>query len=81
MHKNRFDLVIFDCDGVLVDSEMITNTIFVRMLNELGMSLSLDDMFERFVGRSMPQCVALVEGMLGRPVPEARNFSTARLPR
>jgi beta-phosphoglucomutase-like phosphatase (HAD superfamily) len=32
-----FDLVIFDCDGVLVDSERITNVVFARMLNELGL--------------------------------------------
>ena len=33
-----FDLVIFDCDGVLVDSERITNTVFAEMLNEQGLS-------------------------------------------
>ena len=32
----RFDLVIFDCDGVLVDSEVIVNRVFADMLNELG---------------------------------------------
>jgi HAD superfamily hydrolase (TIGR01509 family) len=71
-----FDLVIFDCDGVLVDSELITNRIFVRMLNDLGLPLSLDDMFEKLVGRSMPQCVELIESMLGRPVPDdfERNY-------
>jgi len=58
--KNRFGLVIFDCDGVLVDSELITNRVFVRMLNELGLALSLEDMFERFVGRSMPQCLEII---------------------
>jgi HAD superfamily hydrolase (TIGR01509 family) len=68
--KNRFGLVIFDCDGVLVDSELITNRVFVRMLNELGLALSLEDMFERFVGRSMPQCLEIIAGLLGRPVPQ-----------
>jgi HAD superfamily hydrolase (TIGR01509 family) len=70
VNKKRFDLVIFDCDGVLVDSELITNRIFVRMLNELGLPLSLEDMFEQFVGRSMPQCLAWVTGLLGRPLPD-----------
>jgi len=51
-----FELVIFDCDGVLVDSERITNRIFCTMLNELGLPVTLEDMFERFVGLSMPQC-------------------------
>jgi HAD superfamily hydrolase (TIGR01509 family) len=68
--KRRFELLIFDCDGVLVDSEVITNRVFVGMLNELGLALSLEDMFERFVGRSMPQCLTLIRQLLGREVPE-----------
>lgn len=65
-----FELVIFDCDGVLVDSERITNTVFAQMLNEQGLSVTLDDMFRDFVGRSMPQCLAIIEKRLCRPVPE-----------
>lgn len=61
--------MIFDCDGVLVDSELITNRVFAQMLNELGIAVTLEDMFERFVGRSMPQCLELVTMLLGRPVP------------
>jgi HAD superfamily hydrolase (TIGR01509 family) len=67
---NRFDLVIFDCDGVLVDSERITNEVFRAMLNELGLALTLEGMFERFVGRSMPQCMTLIAQMRGEPAPE-----------
>lgn len=37
-------LVIFDCDGVLVDSEPISNRVFCDMLNGLGLSVTLDDM-------------------------------------
>ena len=69
MSQNRFGLVIFDCDGVLVDSEQITNRVFAGMLNELGIPVTLEDMFERFVGRSMSQCLELITKMLGRPVP------------
>ena len=61
--------MIFDCDGVLVDSELITNRVFAQMLNEVGIAVTLEDMFEQFVGRSMPQCLELVTKMLGRPVP------------
>jgi HAD superfamily hydrolase (TIGR01509 family) len=67
--KKRFGLVIFDCDGVLVDSELITNRVFAQMLNELGMALTLEDMFERFVGRSMAQCLEIITKLLGHPVP------------
>lgn len=68
------ELVIFDCDGVLVDSERITNTVFAKMLNELGLSLTLEDMFEQFVGHSMLYCLALSEKLLQRPLPN--NFET-----
>lgn len=62
-------LVIFDCDGVLVDSELITNRVFAQMLNELGLPVTLDDMFEQFVGNSMSHCLGLITGMLGKPLP------------
>jgi len=67
---SAFELVIFDCDGVLVDSERITNQVFCSMLNELGLSVTLEDMFEHFVGLSMPQCIELITRMRGKPPPE-----------
>lgn len=67
---SRFDLVIFDCDGVLVDSERITNRIYCAMLNDLGLQLSLDDMFEKFVGRASSQNLALITEMLGKAPPK-----------
>src|ERR1700728_4845893 len=70
VNKKRFDLVIFDCDGVLVDSELITNRVFAQMLNEMGIAVTLDDMFEQFVGRSMPQCLEIITKKLGHPVPQ-----------
>ncbi len=66
----RFALVIFDCDGVLVDSEPITNRIFTGMLNELGLAVTLEEVFEKFVGKSLAQCREMIAGMLGREVPE-----------
>ena len=68
---NRFDLVIFDCDGVLVDSERITNQIFCTMLNEIGLAVTLDDMFERFVGHSMQQCIEIITELHGAPPPDS----------
>src|SRR5215470_6253083 len=66
----RYQLVIFDCDGVLVDSERITNQVFADLLGELGLAVTLEDMFEHFVGHSMAQCVELATQMLGRPLPD-----------
>jgi HAD superfamily hydrolase (TIGR01509 family) len=65
-----FELVIFDCDGVLVDSERITNQVFADMLNEIGLAVTLDDMFEQFMGQSMRQCLVLITQMQGKPPPD-----------
>lgn len=79
-----YELVIFDCDGVLVDSERITNRVFAAMLNDIGLAVTLDDMFDRFVGRSMDQCLEIISSLLGRDVPpgfvaEYRARSSAAL--
>nr|ACN18077.1 putative phosphatase YieH [uncultured bacterium BLR5] len=67
---SQLDLVIFDCDGVLVDSELLTNTVFRDMLIDLGATVSLEDMFERFVGHSMAHCLELTRDLLGRDPPD-----------
>lgn len=68
--KVAIGLIIFDCDGVLVDSEPITNQVFADMLNELGARVTLADMFEHFVGNSMAQCLILAQQLLWRTVPD-----------
>jgi HAD superfamily hydrolase (TIGR01509 family) len=65
-----WDAVIFDCDGVLVDSEPISTRVFTEMLATIGLTMSMEESAERFIGRSMPACMAVVEELLGRPVPE-----------
>jgi HAD superfamily hydrolase (TIGR01509 family) len=63
-------LVIFDCDGVLVDSEPIAVRIDVEMLAEVGVTMSDEEVIERFVGRSPEVILAETEARLGRAVPE-----------
>ncbi len=63
------NLLIFDCDGVLVDSEPLANRVLNEALTELGLQISLEESTERFTGLSMPSCVALAEQMLGRRLP------------
>ena len=66
----RFELVIFDCDGVLVDSERIANRVFADILKqECGLNLSLEQMFEHFVGHSQSQCLEIIESMTGASPP------------
>ncbi|HEY4823473.1 MAG TPA: HAD family hydrolase [Solirubrobacteraceae bacterium] len=64
------ELVIFDCDGVLVDSEPISVRLDVEMLAELGLTMTEEEVIERFVGRSPDVIVQAVEAELGHPPPD-----------
>ncbi|EJN00538.1 HAD family hydrolase [Phyllobacterium sp. YR531] len=46
-------LVIFDCDGVLVDSEPISIAVLLEMIGKSGVTMSEDEAYDRFLGRSM----------------------------
>jgi HAD superfamily hydrolase (TIGR01509 family) len=63
-----FELLILDCDGVLVDSERLSHQVIVEMLCEAGVKLSLEEAFERFLGKSTAQCIDIVAGLLGHAV-------------
>jgi HAD superfamily hydrolase (TIGR01509 family) len=63
-----FDLVIFDCDGVLVDSERLAVRTEAEILAALGWPLAESEIIERFVGRSAGYMHQEVERELGRPV-------------
>jgi HAD superfamily hydrolase (TIGR01509 family) len=65
-----WDLVIFDCDGVLVDSERIGVQVDVRMLAELGWPLTEAEVIERFVGRSEAYLAAEIEAALAGRLPD-----------
>jgi len=61
--------VIFDCDGVLVDTERLAVKVDVLVLRELGWSLTEAEVIERFVGRSDRDARAAIEAHLGRKLP------------
>jgi HAD superfamily hydrolase (TIGR01509 family) len=63
------ELVILDCDGVLVDSERLAVGVDVRVLAALGWPLSEQEVIARFVGRSHDFFVAEIETQLGRRLP------------
>ena len=62
-------LVIFDCDGVLVDTERIAVRIDVLVLGELGWPMTEAEVVERFMGRSDEEMTADIEAHLGRRLP------------
>ncbi|MGQ2964299.1 HAD family hydrolase [Methylophilus sp.] len=52
-----FELVIFDCDGVLVDSETITNALMIDMLETYGIEYTKQEFVSRFVGVKIEHCI------------------------
>lgn len=64
-----FELVIFDCDGVLVDSEPVGNRVLAGLLSEIGLPTSTEEAVRDYMGRSVESCLEIIEAKLGRPVP------------
>ena len=60
-----FELVIFDCDGVLVDSESIAAELEVEMFAEIGMPMTADEIRARFLGRNAAYTNAAIVDHLG----------------
>ncbi|MCI3278966.1 HAD family hydrolase [Streptomyces cylindrosporus] len=66
----RYDLVIFDNDGVLVDSEPISNRLLAAYLTELGHPTSYEDSLRDYMGAAMHRVHDLVEKRTGQRLPE-----------
>ena len=64
------DLIIFDCDGVLVDSEVISCRAHAEVLSRHGYPITQEQVFDRFLGRSTRQANIEVEAELGRALPD-----------
>jgi HAD superfamily hydrolase (TIGR01509 family) len=64
------DLIIFDCDGVLVDSEVISCRAHAETLTRHGYPITAEQVLERFLGRSMRQATLEVEAELRRRLPD-----------
>lgn len=72
MQQPAYDLVIFDCDGVLVDSEMLSAQVLMQLLQEIGQPITFDTFREDFLGRSFAVATEKLQQRTGLPVPE--NF-------
>ncbi|TCV93272.1 HAD superfamily hydrolase (TIGR01509 family) [Luteibacter rhizovicinus] len=60
-----FDAVLFDCDGVLVDSEAITARVLADMLGELGWQVSLEETMRIFIGKAVKDEAATIQAHTG----------------
>lgn len=63
------DLVIFDCDGVLVDSDRISLRVQAEWISALGLETSYEDCVRDFLGLGMPATLRILTERLGRPLP------------
>lgn len=63
-------LLIFDCDGVLVDSERLSHQVLVDMLAERGVAIDFDEAVHRFIGLSIAGGIGQLRDLLGGHVPE-----------
>jgi HAD superfamily hydrolase (TIGR01509 family) len=66
---SNVDLVIFDCDGVLVDSEVISCRAHSEMLTRHGFPITADQVLDRFLGVSDREARLIVEAELGCSLP------------
>ncbi|MFJ3665877.1 HAD family hydrolase [Streptomyces sp. NPDC090106] len=66
----RYDLVIFDNDGVLVDSEPISNRLLAAYLTEVGHPTTYEESLRDYMGSAMHRIHDLVEERTGRQLPD-----------
>ncbi|KQB40050.1 HAD family hydrolase [Flavobacterium aquidurense] len=66
--------VIFDCDGVLVDTEKIGNGVMLSMAAEYGFKMKLEDAYRDFNGRNLKECFLHIEEAIGKKLPD--NFES-----
>lgn len=65
----RFSLLIFDCDGVLVDSETPANRVLAEMTSKLGWPLTTAEAVSLFKGGKLAHCLEVISQRIGRPLP------------
>lgn len=65
------DAVIFDCDGTLVDNELLANEVLVEYASGFGVPITLEEALECYVGGKMADCVEDMERRLGRKLPDS----------
>jgi len=71
---NKYDCIIFDCDGVLVDSELIGNQVMINMANELGANIDLEYAYTHFKGNALKRCIENIAALSKKELPA--NFES-----
>lgn len=68
----KIELVIFDCDGVLIDSEILSATVLIEQLANLGIEIGFDHVQHHYLGRSFPKVAEEIRARYKRELP--KNF-------
>lgn len=71
MNGHNIELVIFDCDGVLIDSEIISAGILIDQLRAVGVNVDLDYVQHNFLGRSFPKVAQDIREHIGVELPDS----------
>lgn len=68
---SKYKCIIFDCDGVLIDSETIAIGVMVDMANELGANIPVEGAVTKFKGKSFNLCMDVISNAINKPLPES----------
>ena len=66
----QVDLIIFDCDGVIADSEVLSASVLIDQLAQLGIAITMQDVRRDFLGRSFPTVAATIRHRFDRTLPD-----------
>ncbi|MGM5470493.1 HAD family hydrolase [Flavobacteriaceae bacterium LMO-SS05] len=67
---SKYKCIIFDCDGVLVDSEPIANKVLVDIANDYGANIDLEYGLKHFKGGSLQGCIDKISELVKKPLPD-----------
>lgn len=73
------DLIIFDCDGVLVDTEPTTNALLADCVTQAGLPMDVEESIRTFKGRDLNEIVTELEARLSRKLPDFLDTFRARM--
>ena len=66
---SKYKCIIFDCDGVLVDSEPLSNQVMVDLANTFGANIDLDYAYKHFKGNSFNECANKISKLITQELP------------
>ena len=78
--------IIFDFDGVLADSEVLSNSVLAGIVTELGVPMKVEDCYRSFMGKRLSEVIEAIERVIGRKLPadfaedyQRRTFESFRI--